>query len=75
MTKSEKSFLRLEINAGEGCEGFTYKFKFDENLDDQKDYVKTQTLIDKQGNQKQRVIFAVNMEEVKLLKGATVDYA
>ena len=33
-------FLRLEIFAGEGCEGFTYKFKYDNELNEEQDYVK-----------------------------------
>ena len=47
--KKEGSFLRLEILAGQGCEGFTYKFKFDNEINDEKDYVKSQTLINKLG--------------------------
>lgn len=50
----------------EGCEGYSYKFRFDNKILNE-DYV---WLIEKD-----RILFAINQEEFKLLKGSTIDYA
>ena len=73
MTKPSDNFLRLEIFAGEGCEGFTYKFKFDNQIDEN-DLIKTIAVESKEITG-ERIGFAVGKDEVKLLKGATLDYA
>ena len=44
MGKPSNAFLRLEIFGGEGCEGYTYKFRFDEQLQES-DLVKTLTVV------------------------------
>lgn len=54
------TFINLE-----GCEGFTYKFRFDNQLKEC-DFV--------QLNNEKRVIFALGDEEVKMLKGSIIDY-
>ena len=74
MGKSSNTFLRLEIFGGEGCEGYSYKFKFDEQLDEANDLVKTLTVFEGE-EEKRRVGFAVNNEDIRLLRGATMDYA
>lgn len=45
MGKPSNTFLRLEIFGGEGCEGYTYKFRFDEELDEASDLVKTLSVV------------------------------
>jgi Fe-S cluster assembly iron-binding protein IscA len=55
----------------EGCEGFTYKFKFD-NLLKETDFVYKLKF---DPNKDTRIVFVANGEEMKLLKGATIDYA
>lgn len=49
----------------EGCEGYTYKFKFDSQLIDN-DFV--------HANEDKRIVFAVGEEEMKLLKGTVLDH-
>ena len=49
----------------EGCEGYTYKFRFDNCLSGE-DYV---AHLDSK-----RVQFAVHEEELRLIRGATLDY-
>jgi Fe-S cluster assembly iron-binding protein IscA len=49
----------------EGCEGYTYKFKFDNQLLEN-DYV---TL-----NENKKVVFALGEEELALVNGSTLDY-
>jgi Fe-S cluster assembly iron-binding protein IscA len=44
MSKPFEMFLRLEIFAGEGCEGYTYKFKFDDAVDEENDLIKSITV-------------------------------
>ena len=76
MSKPFEMFLRLEIFAGEGCEGYTYKFKFDDAIDEENDLIKSITVQSPEtGNPKSKVGFAIHKEEVRLLKGATIDYA
>lgn len=55
----------------EGCEGFTYKFKFDNQLKET-DFVYRLKL---DAAQDPKIVFATNGEEMRLLKGATIDYA
>lgn len=50
----------------EGCEGFAYKFKFDTAVSDN-DFVVVEN--------EQKVTFAMGDEEMKLMRGSTIDYA
>lgn len=59
------------FHVSEGCEGFTYKFKFDTELKETDFVYKLKT--DQMPEPK--VVFAANGEEMKLLNGATIDYA
>ena len=44
-------------------------------MNEKEDYVKRITQISENGEANEWVIFAVNGEDVKLLKGATIDYS
>jgi len=57
-------FLRIEIEGGVGCSGYSYNFRFDNSLTEE-DY-----LFEKD-NRKYAVIDELTL---KLLKGATIDY-
>jgi Fe-S cluster assembly iron-binding protein IscA len=55
--------MYLKINK-EGCEGYTYKFRFDNKIQ-KSDYA----LINNE-----KIVFAVNEEEMMMLSGSVLDY-
>lgn len=56
---------RYKYTNVEGCEGYTYKFRFDSTLGNH-DYVSL--------GEGQKVLFALSEEELGLVKGSTLDY-
>eukprot|EP01015_Nassula_variabilis_P029098 TRINITY_DN6190_c0_g1_i1.p1 TRINITY_DN6190_c0_g1~~TRINITY_DN6190_c0_g1_i1.p1 ORF type:complete len:110 (+),score=18.53 TRINITY_DN6190_c0_g1_i1:62-391(+) len=62
--KNSNTFLRLFIEGGSGCSGYSYKFQYDENLEDE-------DLVYEKDGQK---IFAVDSTSLQLIKGAVIDY-
>jgi iron-sulfur cluster assembly accessory protein len=50
----------------EGCEGYSYKFRFDRTLYNE-DYVFQE--------ENKKVVFAINEEDFRLIRGATLDFA
>ena len=50
----------------EGCQGYSYKFRFDRTLNNE-DYVLQA--------ENSKVVFAINEEDFKLIRGAILDFA
>jgi iron-sulfur cluster assembly accessory protein len=57
---------RYAWTKAEGCEGYSYKFRYDNALAEE-DFVLRE--------ENEKVLFAVGEEDFRLLRGATVDFA
>ncbi|KRX05903.1 Ribonuclease H-like domain [Pseudocohnilembus persalinus] len=61
---NNEKFLRLQVDGGEGCGGFVYKFKFDKDLED----------TDAVYKQDDRVVFACDELTLKFVQGCVIDF-
>jgi iron-sulfur cluster assembly accessory protein len=61
----EDAFLRLSVEAGEGCKGFKYDFRFDSTLEED----------DVLLGEEKDTLFAIDFMTLQLIEGATIDYS
>jgi iron-sulfur cluster assembly accessory protein len=63
--------LRMAIEPG-GCQGFSYKFEFDNDIDTEEDVVFENTKVGVTGDQLSRIV--IDRGSLEKLQGATIDY-